>query len=288
MNLRPDLLAIDIHVHPPVAEMNAAGGELALAAARSFGIEIDEPIAMPLEAVANDYSSQAMMAVLLAWDAESATGYPRYSNDEVAGAVEKYPDTFIGFGSVDPWKGKVAIAEAKRAAGDLGLKGFKFQQCAQAFRPDDHRFYPLWETIAALGVPALFHLGTTGFGAGTRGGMGIKLDYARPVYIDTMAADFPELDIIMAHPGWPWEQEALAVALHKSNCYLDLSGWSPKRFSKELVRSINRELKERALFGTDYPMIHPTKWMASFDTLEVDPEVKQKVLLDNAKALLRL
>ncbi len=283
-----EIKAIDIHVHPPVAEMNAAGGDLALAAARSFGIQIDEPIAMPLEAVAQDYESQGIMAVLLGWDAESGTGNPRYSNDDVASAVSKFPDIFMGFASVDPWKGKMAISEAKRAVNELGLKGFKFQQCAQAFRPNDHQFYPLWEAIADLGVPALFHMGTTGFGAGTRGGMGIKLDYARPIYVDDVAADFPEMDIILAHPGWPWESETLAVAMHKANCYLDLSGWSPKRFSRELVRALNRELQNRALFGTDYPMIHPTKWFESFDTLEILPETRQKVILDNARKLLAI
>lgn len=281
-----EVKAIDIHVHPPVTEMNAAGGELALAAARSFGIQIDEPIAMPLEAIAQDYEAQGIMAVLLGWDAETGTGNPKYSNDDVASAVAQFPDVFIGFASVDPWKGKMAISEAKRAVNELGLKGFKFQQCAQAFYPNDHQFYPLWETIADLGVPALFHMGTTGFGAGTRGGMGIKLGYARPIYVDDVAADFPEMDIILAHPGWPWESETLAVATHKANCYIDLSGWSPKRFSRELVRALNRELQNRALFGTDYPMIHPSKWFESFDTLEILPETRQKVILDNARQLL--
>ncbi|MBI2862487.1 MAG: amidohydrolase, partial [Chloroflexi bacterium] len=183
---------------------------------------------------------------------------------------------------------KAAVRELERAVKDLGLIGAKFMAAAQRFFPDDPRFYPLWEKAQELGAVLLFHVGTTGLGAGAPGGSGVKLKYTRPIHIDDVAADFPELKIIMAHPAWPWMDEGLAVAVHKANVYVDLSGWSPRYFPPELVREVNSRLQDKALFGSDYPYIMPDRWLRDFESLDLKPEVKQKVLVDNAKKLLKL
>ena len=111
--------------------------------------------------------------------------------------------------------------------------------------------------IAEAGLIALFHTGTTGIGAGMPGGGGVRLKYSNPMCVDDVAADFPELDIILAHPSFPWQEEALAVAVHKPNVYIDLSGWSPKYFPEILVRYTNTLLRDKMLFGSDYPLITP-------------------------------
>ena len=217
-----------------------------------------------MDEVARLYEELDILGVLLAWDAETATGLKPLTNDEVAGIVARYPQQFIGFASVDPWKGERAIAEIERAITQLGLKGAKFHPGIQAFYPNDTRVYPLYEKISALGVPALFHTGTSGLGAGMPGGMGVKLDYTRPIWLDHIAADFPQLTIIGAHPSWPWHEEMLAIIAHKANVFMDLSGWAPKYIPKVIWDEARTRLQDRILFGSDYPFISPQRWLAGF------------------------
>jgi len=168
------------------------------------------------------------------------------------------------------------------------LRGVKFQQAAQGFFPDDRRFYPLWEKCVELGVPVLFHMGTTGYGGGVRGGHGIRLKYVQPIHIDDVAADFPELTIIGAHPAWPWQEEMLAICMHKANVYIDLSGWSPKYFPQSLVQYANTILKDKVLFGSDHPYIHPKRWLDDFERVAFKDEVRSKILIENAKRILKI
>jgi hypothetical protein len=106
--------------------------------------------------------------------------------------------------------------------------------------------------------------------------------------LDDVAADFPELKIIMAHPGWPWQDEQLAIAMHKENVYIDLSGWSPKHFQPLLVTYMTKLIPQKFLFGTDYPMLSPQRWLEDFKQLNVTSEVRKMVLGENARRLLRL
>ena len=275
--------AIDVHVHPSTAEGLAGWGELLEATERYFRTTI---AVRSVDEMADEFRADDVLAVLLAWDAESATGAPPLTNDAVAACVERHPDAFLGFASVDPWKGKAAVAELRRAVTDLGLRGLKVHPSAQAFAPNDPRHYPIWETAVDLGIPVLFHTGTTGLGAGIPGGGGIKLGFSRPILLDDVAADFPELTIIGAHPSWPWQDEMLAVAQHKTNVWIDLSGWSPRKWSPELTAAVLGPLQDRALFGTDYPFITFTKWLDAFRSHGPTPEVERKVLLGNAARLL--
>lgn len=276
--------AIDVHVHPSTEEyLKAALGPFTEATEKYFRTSI--PV-ITIDEMAAEFEADDVLAVLFAWDAETATGLPPVTNDYIADAVKAHPDRFRGFASVDPHKGAAAIAELERAVSELGLIGLKTQAGAQNFRPDDRQFYPLWEKAAELEIPVLFHVGTTGLGAGTPGGMGIKLDNMRPIYVDTVAADLPELKIIAAHPAWPWQDEMIAIALHKANVWIDLSGWSPKYFSEPLVREIKTRLQDRVMFGTDYPFITYSKWISAFDELGISEDVRTKVVKTNAATLL--
>jgi predicted TIM-barrel fold metal-dependent hydrolase len=276
--------AIDVHVHVPAPADHGSTKEKE-AMAGYFGAE-----AMPLtpEDMHQKYKELDIFAVIFEIDAETTSGVEYIGNDYVAGIVQQYPDQFMGFASVDPWKGKMAVRELERSVKELGLRGLKLHPTTQAFYPNDPHFYPLWEKAAELDIPVLFHSGQTGVGSGTPGGGGYKLKYAHPMLLDDVAADFPSLTIIMAHPAVPWQEEQLAVALHKGNVYIDLSGWSPKYFRPILVKYISSILQDKALFGSDYPVLQPDRWLRDFETLELKPEVRQKILLDNAKKVLKL
>lgn len=239
------------------------------------------------EQIADYYRTLEGQAVLLAWDAETATGLPPFTNRQVADLVASHPEVFLGFGSVDPHKGERAVLGVHEAA-QLGLRGLKFHPSAQACAPNDRIMYPILEVAEEIGMVALFHTGTTGLGSGTRGGMGIRNRLANPMLLDDVAADFPDLTIVMAHPSWPWQAEAIAVAQHKQNVYLELSGWSPKYFPDDLVAAISGPLADRTLFGTDFPFLTPDKWLKDWRRLEVATEVTEKILLGNAARLLGL
>jgi uncharacterized protein len=279
--------AIDLHVHLSTHEwMEGSLGPLREATERHFRTTV--PV-RTVEEMAAEFRADDVLAVLLAWDAETAMGLPPVTNDFVASCVAAHPDAFLGFASVDPWKGASAVRELRRAVTELGLRGLKLHPSCQAFAPNDRRFYGLYEEAASLGVPIIFHTGTTGLGAGVPGGGGIKLGYSRPVFLDDVAADFPALQIIGAHPSWPWQDEMLAVAQHKTNVWIDLSGWSPRRWSPALLEAVRGPLRDRSLYGSDYPFISFSKWLGAFESLEgVTAELTEQVLVGNARRLLGL
>jgi predicted TIM-barrel fold metal-dependent hydrolase len=212
----------------------------------------------------------------------------KITNEEIAELAHQHPDVAIPFASINPHRGKEGVQAARRLIRDYKVKGFKFHPSTQEFFPNDRLAYPLYEAIAEAGLPALFHTGQTGAGAGMRGGGGIRLKYSNPLYLDDVAADFPDMPIILAHPSFPWQEEALSVATVKPQVYIDLSGWSPKYFPPILVQYANTLLKDKILFGSDYPVITPERWMEDFEKLPIKPEVKQKIFKENAARLLRL
>lgn len=235
------------------------------------------------------YRELDVLGVIFAIDSETAMGDAVDTNDYVASIVKAYPEQFIGFATVDPWKGKAAVAELERAVTGLGLRGLKLHPIQQAFFPDDTKFYPLYEKCAALRVPVLLHSGFAAAGAGMPGGAGLKLKHSRPIpHIDDVAADFPQLTVIMAHPAWPWVDEQIAVALHKPNVFIDLSGWAPRYIPEALIREANGRLRDKVLFGSDYPYLPPERWLKEFAELPIREEVRGKILLENAKRLLNL
>src|SRR3954470_5075068 len=279
--------AIDVHTH---AEIAADGHdpmppELREASARYFHSGEGLPTAAD---VAAHYRERNMAAVVFTVDYESVSGRPPVSNEEVAEAAAANPDVLIPFASIDPARGRAGAREARRLVAEHGVRGFKFHPNLQAFYPNDRHAYPLYEAIAEAGVPALFHSGHSGIGAGLPGGGGIRLKYSNPMYVDDVAVDFPDLKIVLAHPSFPWQDEALSVALHKQQVYIDLSGWSPKYFPEQLIRYANTQLRERVLFGSDYPLITPERWLADFEQAPFKDEVRPLILKENAVRLLGL
>jgi predicted TIM-barrel fold metal-dependent hydrolase len=283
------LVAIDVHTHTHASirpsEPDPVTEAFLAAAARYFGGEPPQPT---VQDVADYYRERNMAAVVFTVDSDSGTGQRHVPNEEVLELAAANADVLIAFASIDPHKGKRGVELARRYVAEYGVRGFKFHPNTQAFWPDDRAFYPLYEVIAEAGAIALFHSGTTGIGAGMPGGGGVHLKYSNPMAVDDVAADFPDLDIILAHPSFPWQEEALAIAVHKPNVYIDLSGWSPKYFPDQLVRYTNTLLKTKMLFGSDFPLITPDRWLADFERLPIRDEVRPLVLKENAIRLLKL
>ncbi|HEY7062053.1 MAG TPA: amidohydrolase family protein [Chloroflexota bacterium] len=278
------LRGIDVHTHVP-RPPHMAPSRRAAQMAQYFRSPV---MGMSIEEMVELYRRLQLMAVVFDIDATSTDNSPGVGNDYVAEVMRRFPDVLIGWASVDPWQGRAAIQELERAVGDLGLRGLKMHPITQAFFPDDQRFYPLWAKAQELGIPVIFHTGHTGVGAGAPGGTGLKLKHARPIHLDDVAADFPNLTIIGAHPSWPWQDEMLSVALHKANVYFDLSGWSPKYFSPSLIQYANTLLQNKVLFGSDFPVISPERWLSDFAAADFRDEVRPKILLENARRVLKL
>ena len=250
---------------------------------RHFRLEEEPP---DVERMAKRYRDWDIFGVVFSIDYETTSGEKPDSNDYVASIVKKYPEQFTGFASVDPWR-ENAVAEIERSVKTLGLRGLKLHPVQQVFYPNDERFYPIYETCSSLGVPVLFHSGFAASGVGMPGGGGLKLKHSAPIpYMDDVAADFPNLTIIMAHAGWPWMEEQIAVALHKPNAHIDLSGWSPKYLPESLVKETGSRLQDKVVFGSDYPYMPPDRWLRDGASLPWKASVREKVLFTNAKRIL--
>jgi predicted TIM-barrel fold metal-dependent hydrolase len=283
-----DLIAIDIHVHAEVSADGHPSLPARLMAASGRYFRTDGERTPTIDQIADHYRQRRMGAVVFTVDAQTATGHPPVPSDEVARACAEHADVLIPFASVDPSRGTDAVRQARLLAAEHGVRGFKFHPSLQAFHPNDQMVYPLYAALQELGMVALFHSGQTGIGAGLPGGAGIRMKYADPMFLDDVAADFPDLRIVIAHPSFPWQDEALAIATHKPNVYIDLSGWSPKYFPPQLVRYANTLLRDKVLFGTDFPLITPDRWLTDFETLDIKPEVRPLILKENAVRLLGL
>ena len=277
---------IDTHCHQPTEEfLHDAGGLMMEDAAEKFGASIETDTYDNL--IAEYHEVGIGRTVLLGWDAETNTGNPPVPNDYVAEVRDEYDDFFVGFASVDPLKDD-CVEEAERAVKDLDLSGFKFQQIAQGFDPSDPAHDDLWATIEELGVPVVFHGGNSTLGAGAPGGRGLKVKHGNPMLIDDVAAEHPDLQILLAHPAFPWEKEQLAICQQKGNVYMDLSGWMPRYIDDQVLHYAKTLLQDKVMFGTDYPMIEPAPWLEQFDELEFPPEVQRKILWENAEQFLGL
>ena len=280
-----NLVAIDVHTHAwkSALQVDDRPTEQQEAMGRYFRYQ---PQHQTVPEMAELYRKLKMAFVVFTVD--SPREPRKITNEEIAELAHQHSDVAIPFASINPHRGEEGVRAAKRLINDYGVKGFKFHPTVQEFFPNDRLAYPLYEAIAEARLPALFHTGQTGVGAGTRGGGGLRLKYSNPLCLDDVAADFPDMPIVLAHPSFPWQEEALSVATHKPQVYIDLSCWSPKYFPPILVQYANTLLKDKILFGSDYPVLHPEKWVEEFDKLPIKPEVRPLILKENAARLLKL
>jgi hypothetical protein len=275
------LVAIDMHVH--AHDSDSAETEAGNAAASYFK---SSGVPLELDALAAYYRSRNMACVVFSVD-EQLSGQRQVSNESVLAAAQANSDVIIPFVSIDPTR-PTAAADAARLIADGRARGFKLHPPLQQFWPNDRAIYPFYEVIAARRLPVVFHTGHSGIGSGMRGGGGVRLKYGAPMPIDDVAVDFPDLPIILAHPSFPWQDEAISICLHKPNVYIDLSGWSPKYFPANLMQYANTLLRDKVLFGSDYPLITPDRWIEDFDNLAIKDGVRERILKTNAVRLLGL
>jgi hypothetical protein len=275
------LSAIDVHVHLEHTGRPSAADE---GARKYFG---DSGVTRDWNALAEYYRSRKIGCVVFTVD-ETLSRRPQVSNNAVVEFAAANADIAIPFASLNPTRGPEAVQEAKRLVRSGRIRGLKLHPPLQEFFPNDRLAYPLYEVFAEARLPVLFHTGHSGIGSGMPGGGGVRLKYGNPMPIDDVAVDFPDMPIILAHPSFPWQEEAISICLHKPQVYIDLSGWSPKYFSATLVQYANSLLKHKVLFGSDYPLLTPDRWLADFEKIGIKEDVRPLILKENAVELLGL
>ena len=277
---------IDLHCYPNTQPWIDCQGPYVRALAEYWDREWK---AKEEDDVIAEFTEAGVEAVLVALDLETTIDTPPCSNEYVVGIWKRHPDRVIqAWGAVDPFKGEIAIREAKEAIEVHGMLGFHFHPIMGHFAVNDREHYPLFEVINELKAPVMIDVGTTGMGAGIPGGMGAKIRHAHPAAIDELAADFPDLTIIAAHPGWPWVDEMTAVALHKGNVFWEMSGWAPKHFPPQLKIDMRARLQDKIMFGSDYPSLPYERIFREWDELGYKPEVMEKIYHGNAERVLGL
>jgi predicted TIM-barrel fold metal-dependent hydrolase len=202
------------------------------------------------------------------------------SNDEVAGFVAEAPDRLVGVGSVDISKPMEAVREVRRCVKELGFKAIRVLPWLWEAPPIDRRFYPVYTACCDLGVPFCTQIGHTG--------PLMPSEVGRPIYLDQVALDFPELIIVGGHIGYPWTDEAIAVAIKHENVYIDTSAYTARRYPQPLVEFMRGLGRNKVLFGTNYPMITPAKALEHLQELALGDEVQELFLSGNACRIFNL
>jgi hypothetical protein len=208
---------------------------------------------------------------------------------DVADFVKAHPDRFIGFTAAHPDRDiKVNLERIDYAVNDLGLRGIKLNPHS-GFYPNDERLYPVYEKATELGVPVLVHTGVKSPVEGTR------VKYCRPIYLDDVVVDFPDMTLIIAHAGYPWVEETIMVGLYSANVYVDISTLNQieEAFGSDVILSTLRKLSSslgtgRMLFGSDW-IYNLEKMINAVNKADfLSERDKENILGKNAKELLKL
>jgi len=209
-----------------------------------------------------------------------APGNVMISNDEVAGFAGKYPDRLTGVGSVDISQPMQAVKEIRRCVEELNFKAIRVLPWLWKLPPTDRLFYPVYTTCCELDVPFCTQIGHTG--------PLMPSEVGRPIYLDQVALDFPDLKIVCGHIGYPWTDEAIAVATKHENVFIDTSAYTVNRYPEELVKYMKTHGRNKVLFGTNYPMMEPAKALRDFESMELDTEAEELFLYQNAQRVFKL
>lgn len=222
-------------------------------------------------------------------------GFTKFIPLDEARAVHDYgfeterahADAIIGHWiHIDPHTGLEGVRELRRCIENApGFIGFAVSGSGSG-PPSDPAWKPFYELCIEAKIPALIFVGTTGLGAGLPGGDGILLDDCHPRHLDQVAAKQPQLQIVAARPGWPWQAETIAVLMHKRNIWYEVHGWSPKYFTPDLKHEIPRRLRERVMFGADYPLFTYERLVRDWRSEGYAEDVLEDVFVNNAERFL--
>jgi predicted TIM-barrel fold metal-dependent hydrolase len=218
-----------------------------------------------------------------------STEQQRVKHDYAFATQRQFPDTIIGnWFHFQPEIGKPALAEFRRCLDEgSGFVGLAVSGGA-GVPASDPASDPFYKLCIEANVPALICIGHTGLYAGLRGGGGIVLDNCHPRHLDITAGRFPDLNILAARPAWPWQAEAISILLHKANVWYELHGWSPQYFGDDLKHEIPRRLKDRVMFGADYPLLGYERLVSDWQNLGYSAEILEKVFFGNAEQFLAM
>ena len=211
----------------------------------------------------------------------------REYHDYALATQRRFPDVIYGnWLQIDPRTGAEGAAEFARCIkASAGFVGLCISAAGMGFPASDPIYRPFYEVAIAAGCPVLVLVGYTGAGAGLPGGKGVRLELCHPRYVDELAIEYPEMKIIAGRPAWPWQEEMIAVLLHKPNVWAEMHGWSPKYLTDSLKREISRRLKKRVMFGADYPLFRYERLIEDWRALGYDEETLERVFFRNAEAL---
>jgi predicted TIM-barrel fold metal-dependent hydrolase len=278
-------LSTDVHVHPWTREFMKKNAPI-MQACNFFKLDLAKLPKSTGELIDEMDEAGVSTAVILGQDTHMTKNpaFKHYSirNEELASLAAKSGDRLVPFAGVDPNAGRDAVTELKRSVRELGMRGLKVHSSANSVYLNDRKLmFPIYEYCQEAGLPVLVHTGTTGLG-------GTEIRYSKTELVDEVCSAFPDLKVVMAHFGWPWPDVAMAIALRHPNVFIDVSGWKPRYIPPGVFPYLNGILRDRFLFGTDYPMLRHKEWMEDFrSSLEkrLKPGVAQRLLSENAKRL---
>lgn len=187
---------------------------------------------------------------------------------------------------LQPSSGAAGLKELRRCIDQApGFLGFAASGSGSG-PASDPAWSPFYELCIEARIPVLIFVGSTGLGAGLKGGGGIILDHCHPRHLDEVAARYPELTIVAGRPGWPWQPETIAVLMHKRNIWYELHGWSPRYHTPDLKHEIPRRLRDRVMFGADYPLLSYERLVRDWRNEGYDEDVLEAVFHRNAERFL--
>lgn len=199
----------------------------------------------------------------------------------------KYSDCIFGnWLQIDPRLGEKGAQELERCINaSHGFVSYCVSASGTGFAASDPIYRPFYEVAQAHNRPVLVLVGHTGAGAGLRGGAGIKLDLCHPRYVDELAIDYPDMKIITGRPAWPWQDEMISIMIHKPNVWSELHGWSPKYLTDPFKKEIRSRLKDRVMFGADYPLFRYERLVKDWQGLGYTEDILERVFYKNAEKL---
>ncbi len=185
----------------------------------------------------------------------------------------------------DPRRRDESLNEFRRSLdADGGFVGFGISGQGVGVPASDPMWFPFYELAIESKTPVMIMTGLTGIGQGTPGGYGLVLDDGHPRHVDIAAARYPELRILAARPAYPWQDELIAVLLHKANVSCELHGWGPRQLAPDLKREISRRMQDRVMIGCDFPVLEYPKIISDWKSLGYTEEVLEKIMYRNAEA----
>ena len=197
--------------------------------------------------------------------------------DLVADAVKAHPDRFHGLAGLDPTQGMAQVRELTHAIEDLGFIGAHSYPHWFELPPDHAKYYPLYAKCVELDVPIQLQVGQSLVYSKSFP----RRSVGRPITLDAVACDFPELKVIGIHVGIPWADEMIAMAWKHENVFIGADAHSPKYWPPSFVQYLNSYGQDKVIFGTDFPVLDFARTMQEIDDLDLKPEVRRKFLRDN-------